>query len=66
MKPNELIMQLVDLKSNLNKFKGKFKPDKPYEKTGRKINELESGFFLKVNQIYWTMLIQQPELLSKD
>ena len=35
-------MALVDLKSNLNQFKGKFKPDEPYEKSGRKINELES------------------------
>ena len=35
-------MALVDIKSNLNQFKGKFKPDKPYEKSGRKINELES------------------------
>ena len=35
-------MALVDLKSNLNQFKGKFKPDKPYEKSGREINELES------------------------
>ena len=35
-------MALVDLKSNLNKFRSEFKPDKPYEKSGRKINELES------------------------
>ena len=35
-------MTLVDLKSNLNQFKGKFTPDKPYEKSGREINELES------------------------
>ena len=35
-------MALVDLKSNLNKFRSEFKPDEPYEKSGRKINELES------------------------
>ena len=35
-------MSLVDLKSNLNKFRSEFKPDEPYEKSGRKINELQS------------------------
>ena len=35
-------MALVDLKSNLNNFKGTYKPDSPYEKSGREINELES------------------------
>ena len=35
-------MALVDLKSNLNQFRGKFTPDKPYEKSGREINELQS------------------------
>ena len=35
-------MALVDLKSNLNKFRSEFKPDNPYEKSGREINELQS------------------------
>jgi len=44
-------MALVDLKSNLNQFKGKFKPDKPYEKSGREINELESTVSSEGRQI---------------
>ena len=44
-------MALVDLKSNLNKFRSEFKPDKPYEKSGRKINELQSTVSSEGRQI---------------
>ena len=54
-------MALVDIKSNLNQFKGKFTPDEPYEKSGRKINELLSkrsdfpnGFAMICSQVSHT------------
>ena len=58
-------MALVDLKSNLNQFKGKFKPDKPYEKSGREINELESTVSSEGRQILGQSISAQTSTFLK-